>query len=202
MLKKSAIISIFCIVLVEESLLSADTDYVSLFADHKARHVGDIITIIIDESSSASKSDASQISKKSASSGSLEDFFGIGNLPLKVGVDAGSGYSDSGTIKRSGTMSARVSATIKEVLPNGNLVLEGTRNIAVNDEVQTITISGVIRPQDISSDNTVLSIYLANAEIKYKGKSAMQAQPGIVTNVMKVILSPFHWVASIFGRLL
>lgn len=172
--------------------------YISLYADHRARQVGDTVTIIIAESSKASKSASTQTSKKSGSSSSLDDLFGVSGLPLKMGTDAASDYSGSGSTTRSGSMEATISATVKEVLPNGNLLLEGTRQIAVNDDVQTITVSGIVRPQAIGSDNSVLSTYLANAEIKYVGDGPTAQRPGIVTRILQ---TPFHWIAGIFRRI-
>jgi len=179
---------------------SSAADFVSLYADHRAQRVGDVITIIIEESSKASKTAATQTSKKSETNGSLSDLFGLGRgrLPLKMGVDAGSDYSGSGSTSRSGTMDAKITATVKEILPNGNLVLEGKRNITVNDDIQTISIKGIVRPQDVRSDNTVLSIYLADAEIKYEGQGPIAQKPGIVT---KILQTPFHWVAGVFRRI-
>ena len=174
-----------------------DTDYISLYADHKARRMGDIVTIIIAESSKASKSTATSTSKKSGSNGSLSDFFGLASLPLKMGADAESDYSGSGTTTRSGSMNARISASVKEVLPNGNLVLEGTRRVTVNDDIQIITVSGIVRPEDIRSDNTVLSIYMADAQIRYDGKGPMMQKPGILTRILQ---TPFHWIAGVFRR--
>ncbi len=172
--------------------------YVSLYSDHKARSVGDIVTIIIAESSKASKSASTKTSKKSGASSSLSDLFGVSGLPLNMGTDAQSDYSGAGSTTRSGSMEAKISATVKEVLPNGDLLLEGTREIVVNDDVQTITVSGVIRPQAINSDNSVLSTYIANARITYVGKGPTAQRPGIITRILQ---TPFHWIASIFGRI-
>lgn len=176
------------------------SNFVSPYADHKAQRVGDIITIIITESSRASKSSATKTSKKSGSKSSLSDFFGLGDagLPMKMGVDAGSDYSGSGTTTRSGTMEAKVSASVKQVLPNGNLMLAGNRQVTVNDDVQTITISGIVRPQDIMADNSVLSMYLADARIQYAGEGPIAQKPGIVTRILQ---TPFHWVAGAFRKI-
>lgn len=181
---------------------SDEAGYTSLYADHKAKRVGDIVTIIVEESSKASKSSATQTMKKSDSNGSLSELFGIGNLPLKMGVGAGSDYSGSGTTTRSGSMDATISVSVKEVLPNGNLLLEGKRNITVNDDIQTITIKGVVRPEDIRWDNTVLSVYIANAEIKYEGVGPTTERSGAITGIAKVLLTPFHWIAGVFRRIL
>jgi len=188
----------FCIV----SFSSGDFEYTSLYSDRKAHRVGDIVTIIIAESSKASKSDATQTSKKSGTNGSLSDFFGLSKLPLKVGVDADTNYSGSGTTTRSDSMDAKISVFIKEILPNGNFVLEGTRNVNVNDDMQSITISGTVRPEDITPDNTVLSIYLANAEIKYQGKGQSVQTPGVITGITRILLTPFHWVSGVFRKII
>lgn len=172
--------------------------YVPIYADQKAREVGDIVTIIICESSKASKSSTTNTSEKSGANGSLSEFFGLTNLPLKMGVEGASGYAGSGTTTRSGSMEARMSATIKQFLPNGNLILEGTRQVTVNDDIQEIILSGIVRPQDISSDNTILSTYLADAKIKYTGKGPAYQQPGIIT---RIIQTPFHWISSIFRKI-
>ena len=182
--------------------LSLDNDFVSLYSDHKARRVGDIVTIIVSESSKAEKSDTTQTSKKSGTNGSLSELFGLGNLPLKANVEGGSAYSDSGSTTRSGTMNAKISVTVKEVLPNGNLKLEGTRNISVNNDIQTITISGIVRSEDIRPDNTVLSIYLADAKITYKGQGKTSQSPGIVTGAGKILMAPFHFVSGIFRKII
>lgn len=182
----------------ELSIARNDFLSVSLYADHRARHVGDIVTIIVIESSKATKSAATQTSKKSESSGSLSELFGLGGLPLSMGANAGSGYSGTGTTSRSGSMEAKISAIVKQVLPNGNLVLEGTRQITVNDDIQTIAISGIVRPKDIGANNSVLSIYLADAQIMYVGDGPTAQRPGIVTRILQ---TPFHWVAGIFQRI-
>ena len=174
------------------------SNYVSLYTDHRARRLGDIVTIIVTESSKASKSSATKTSKKSGTNSSLSDFFGLSGLPVEMGVDAGSDYSGSGSTTRSGTMEARISAIVKQVLPNGNLMLEGTRQVVVNDDTQMITVSGLVRPEDISSDNTVLSMYMADAKIGYVGEGPIAQKPGIVTRILQ---TPFHWVASVFRKI-
>ncbi len=178
--------------------VDAFSGYVSLYADHRARRVGDIVTIIITESSKASKSSATQTSKKSGTKGGLSDFFGLGGMPVKMGVDAGSDYTGSGTTTRSGNMEAKITAFVKQVLPNGTLVLEGTRQVTVNDDIQIITISGVVRPEDVRADNSVLSMHMADAKIEYVGEGPTAQKPGIVTRILQ---TPFHWVAGIFSKI-
>ncbi len=174
------------------------SSYVSLYADHRARRVGDIVTIIITESSSASKSSATKTSKKSGTSGALSSFFGLGGMPVKMGVDAGSDYSGSGTTTRSGSMEAKISVFVKQVLPNGVMMLEGTSRVTVNDDIQMITISGTVRPEDVRADNSVLSMHMADAKIEYAGEGPIVQRPGIVTRILQ---TPFHWVAGAFRKI-
>ena len=174
------------------------SNYVSLYTDHKARRLGDIVTIIVTESSKASKSSATKTAKSSGSDSNLSEFFGLGGLPLKMGVDASSDYSGSGSTTRSGTMEAKISALVKQVLPNGSLMIEGTRQVVFNEDIQTITISGVVRPEDIGSDNTVLSMYMADAKISYVGEGPTAQKPGLVTRILQ---TPFHWVAGVFRKI-
>lgn len=183
------------------AMSSADpfSNYVSLYSDHKARRVGDIVTIIVTESTKASKSSATKTAKNSGSNGSLNDFFGLSGLPLEMGVDSSSDYSGSGSTTRSGSMEAKISALVKQILPNGSLMLEGNRQVVVNEDTQTITISGIVRPEDISSQNTVLSMYMADAKISYAGEGPIAQKPGIIT---RIIQTPFHWVAGIFRKIL
>ncbi len=203
-MQKIIIFSLLLHIFIISMLSAEEFEFVSLFSDHKAHRIGDIVTIIVAESSKASNSDTTQASKKSGTNGSLSELFGLGvnKLPLKVGIDADSGYSGSGTTTRSGSMDARISVSVKEVLPNGNLLLEGTRNVTINDDSQTITISGVVRPYDIGADNTVLSIYMADAQIKYKGKGPSSSSQGPITKVSKALLTPFHLVAGLFRKII
>jgi flagellar L-ring protein precursor FlgH len=94
------------------------------------------------------------------------------NYNPNVGVNAGynSSFTGSGATNRNETMNARLSARIIQVLPNGNLVLRGSQEILVNNERQYITVQGVVRPYDISPDNTVQSTYIADARIDYSGQ--------------------------------
>lgn len=200
--------SLSLIAVAEEGVLNPDnaqqspadpfSNYVSFYADHRARRVGDIVTIIVTESSKASKSSATQTSKKSGSNGSLSDFFGLSGLPVKMGVSAGSDYTGSGSTTRSESMEAKISVTVKQVLPNGSLLLEGTRQVTVNDDIQTITVSGTVRPEDVRANNTVLSMYMADAKITYVGEGPMAQRPGIVTRILQ---TPFHWVAGAFRKI-
>ncbi|HDG98416.1 MAG TPA: flagellar basal body L-ring protein FlgH, partial [Desulfobacterales bacterium] len=98
-------------------------------------------------------------------------------------------FDGSGSTSRDETMTASITARVVEVLPNGNLYIRGTRQIKVNNEVQYITLSGLIRPYDISPDNTVLSSYIADAKIEYTGKGAVsdKQRPGWLMRLLDYV---------------
>lgn len=148
----------------------------SIFSETKGHKVGDIITVLITENSAATQKATTQ-NKKSTNVNSKA---GTGPLNFIPGMSMSTSgdFSGDGTTSRSGTITAKISARVTKIYPNGNLAIEGRRIIRINDEVQEITISGIARTLDISSDNTILSTFLADAQIKYKGN-------GIVGNSNK-----------------
>ncbi len=87
---------------------------------------------------------------------------------------------------RSGGLTAKISARVEKVLTNGTLSIKGTKVIQINDEKQNLVIKGVIRPEDISSDNTILSTYVAEAQIEYEGNGPVgeKTSPGIITRIL------------------
>lgn len=170
-----------------EGSLFSDDSRLDLFADIKARRVGDIITINIVETSKANKSAATTTGRRNsvnAQTNALlgwenhDNIPGVGsvfnamNLNPSVGIDAtySGSFSGSGTTNRNENMTAKMSARIIQVLPNGNMVIRGSQEIMVNNEKQYITIQGVVRPADVDANNTVLSTYIADARIDYTGK--------------------------------
>ena len=155
------------------SLWPAD-DNVFLYADRKALHVGDIVTIRIVENASANNTADTNLSRASSLNASLTSFFGKQKFLDKLGENAikassDSSYKGAGTTIREGQLNATITAVVKEVLPNGNLVIQGTRAVAVNHEEQYITITGVVRPEDVLRDNVVLSGQVADANIAIGG---------------------------------
>jgi flagellar L-ring protein precursor FlgH len=183
----------------EGSLWQEDGTLSKLFMDHKAKAVGDIVTVSIVESSSASKSATTKTGRKSSISGGLESFFNLekrypGSHPffnpfssIKGGLE--SNFDGSGTTTRSGKLTAYITARVTEVLPNGNLRIEGSREVTVNNEKQFITLSGIIRPEDISSDNVILSTYISDARIVYSGVGVIsdRQRPGWLARI-------FDWI--------
>jgi flagellar L-ring protein precursor FlgH len=168
----------------EEGSLYEEENYLSgLFRDQKARQLGDIITIKIIESSKATNKASTQTGRSSDLSAGVTNFFGAENeyassSPFfnpfgSVGGSFDSSFKGDGTTQRSGDLTAYVSARVVDVLPNGNIVVTGSREVMVNNEKQQITLSGIVRPADISADNQVESTFISDAKISYSGKGVL-----------------------------
>jgi flagellar L-ring protein precursor FlgH len=154
--------------------------------DRTARGVGDILTVIIAESSSATSSASTESSK--ADSAKVNAGIGPVLRALIPDWEIGGSMSSKGDGKtsRTGRLSARLTVVVKERLPNGNLVIEGVRHVQVNKEIQKFVLTGVVRPDDIRSDNTILSEFIANAEIRYEGSGTVgdRQRKGILTTLL------------------
>jgi len=153
-----------------------------MVADKKARAVGDIVTILIQESNTTSKEQGTQTAKKSGVDASIASFLygpGASGLLTKGGQYPAMKFSSStdfdggGKISNSEKITARISVRVIEVLPNGNLMLEGTRQIAFSGETQDATLRGVVRSEDVAANNTVYSYQLADATIKFISKGTL-----------------------------
>jgi len=163
-----------------------------LFADRQARNVGDIITIIINESTTGSVSGSAQNSKSSSvdlKGGGVRG--GPGWLDLLSFMRQG--YSDNfktqGSQSNTNKIQGRVTVTVVEVLPSGLLSVSGTQSLMQNKETQKITIAGLIRPEDVSFSNTVLSSNVADASIKIenKGPIGRKQRQGILSQVFNFL---------------
>lgn len=156
----------------------------SIFADLTARNVGDLVTIIIVERTQASQSAQVSTGKDS----SVEFGPGVGILDFIPLAKAGAkdGRKSSGQNVQGGSLSAKMTSQVVEVLPNGNLVIEGRQTITVNREDQEIVVRGVVRPSDIAPDNTILSTYVSDASISYQGSGSLGShhKPGILTQIL------------------
>ncbi len=163
---------------------------VALFADRKAMGVGDVVTVVIVESSSASNESQLQLTKKTSSTVDGKGSGALDFIPLFGGeIDTRKEHQGRGETTLSGRMTARVTAQITAVLPNGNLVIEGSRTVKINDDVDQISVRGVVRPEDVRADNTVLSTHLSEAQISYVGSGPGKhaARPGILTRILDLI---------------
>lgn len=154
----------------------------SIFADKRSLNVGDILTIAISESSTENKNNATTTERKSSLAAAITAFlYPAGATPLltKAGQLPAMAYNSdhthagSGTISDSETIVAQIAVHIIDVLPNGNLVIEGKRETSFSQENQTIVLRGVVRPDDVLSNNTVFSYNVADATIQIIGKGTV-----------------------------
>ncbi|WP_371372219.1 flagellar basal body L-ring protein FlgH [Sporomusa aerivorans] len=170
-----------------ESLWSENTPAANLFIDHRAHAVGDIVTIIISESSSATRKGNTSNSK----SASTNVDAGSGLLTFINSVTAGSedSFTANGSISNTNSVTGRLTVKIIEVKPNGQMVVQGTQSIRQNSDTQKITITGIIRPEDVSSDNTIVSNKVADAELKIEGKGPIsrKQRQGVITQLFDLI---------------
>lgn len=174
----------------------------SLFADLKAAKVGDVITITITEESKASKAATTTAARDKNFSGQF-NFSGVG-VGSNVGSPKGAvalgpyegkfsnSFKGDGATSKTDSMSAYMTATVVDVLPNGNLLVRGSRWTKVNDEMQQLILEGIVRPVDINRNNSVLSQNVAEAKIFLVGKGPVtqHQKPGWLGQLLDFV-SPF-----------
>ena len=165
------------------SLWSDNSPTATIFGDQRARAVGDILTIIVNETSSAIRSGASSNTK--SASASTEKGGGLLGFVPDSSIGQQDNFSTKGSINNTNTAKARLTVKVVEVKPNGNLVVSGTQNIRQNGEEQRIVVSGQVRPADIQADNTVLSSNVADAKILFTGKGSImrKQRQGVLTQI-------------------
>ncbi len=153
----------------------------AFFKDQRAAQVGDIVTILVDITDSADLSNQSDQTRSGAENMGIPNFLGLeSNIPrnLPKAVDpakliattSSNTSSGAASIKRNETVTLRLAGIITQLLPNGNLAVAARQEVRVNSELRELQVSGVIRPQDIASDNTVRHDRLAEARISYGGR--------------------------------
>ena len=166
----------------EEGSLWSEARGINLYPDKRSKNVGDLVAVRIVEDPEAKLNADTKTSRSSGINAKLK-FLGYmkalaeknPRLAQNPGEDdlinaaIGLKFDGKGSSNRNGHVKAYVSAVVVNVLPNGNLFINGKREIKVNNEIQYITISGIVRPEDISSSNEISSAYVANARIAYSG---------------------------------
>ena len=154
----------------------------SMFADKRARAVGDIITILVQESNSASKENSTKTSKSSSVDAGLDTIFyspAVSKLFTKGGempamkFGGSQSFDGGGKINNSERITARIAVRVVDVQPNGNLIIEGRRETFVSGEKQEAVLRGVVRGEDIAANNTVLSYNISDASIKFMSKGTI-----------------------------
>ncbi|MFH1090542.1 MAG: flagellar basal body L-ring protein FlgH [Pseudomonadota bacterium] len=182
-----------------EGSLFTDNVRANLFTDLRAANIGDIVTINIVETASASKDAKTELGRDNKLKAGISTLLGYETeIPINkasiqpsalIGANYTSEFTGEGKTSRKENLKAQISARIIEVLPNGNLVIRGSREITVNYEKQIMIIQGVIRAEDISPDNTINSQYIADANISYTGKGdvSRQQRQGWLARLLDII---------------
>jgi len=159
------------------SLWAASSRLTDLGSDNRAVHVNDLVTIVVNEQATAVANGDVQSSRASTASSAVTALAGqkspTGGLANLLNSNTSTALKGSGTTSRGATLTTTLSARVTHVLPNGYLVLEGTKDVQVNTEFQQITLRGIIRPIDLDTSNNVSSTAIAQMELKINGKGVV-----------------------------
>ncbi len=171
--------------------------------DQRAAAVGDLVTVLVSIQDEADLENSTKRSRDNSENMGLPQLLGLeasygrlfpaGIIPSNlVSANSSSNVDGTGTVKRSEQINMRVAATVTQVLPNGNLVVTGRQQVRVNQEMRDLQVGGIIRPQDIGSDNTVRHDRLAEARIAYGGRGTISdvQRPRYGQELLDIIL-PF-----------
>lgn len=170
-----------------QSLWAGGGRYRNVFSDRKAADVGDILTIVISESTTISDTRSSSNSKSGKTS--LDAGVGIFDFLKAASIGGSDSFKADGAASSKNTTNANVTVTVVDVQPNGNLVLEGTQSIWNNKNEHKITFKGICRPEDITANNTISSTKIAGATVRFDGKGPLNAKQrqGILTQIFNFL---------------
>ena len=171
----------------------------TFFHDQRASKVGDILTVLINVDDSAKTSNETTTGRTSGITAGIPHVFGLESSLGKIlpaGYDPANAISTStkttqdgvGAVNRKEQIQTSIAVNVAAVLPNGNLVIQGTQEVRINNEVRQLTVAGVVRPEDITSSNTILHTQIAEARINYGGRgdiSRVQKTPAAQSLVEK-----------------
>jgi flagellar L-ring protein FlgH len=180
----------------EGSLWSSNGYYSSLYRDPKARFVNDMLTIVVSENTQAVATANAKSSKATAATAGFDKLLGlekhIGEIPTMVSGKSDSSFEGKGSTARTTTLSTTLTARVIDVLPNGYLVVEGKREIHVNNENQSVFLTGIVRPEDINQFNRVPSSAVAQMSVRVQGRGVVSqpTKPGWLYKILNGIL-PF-----------
>jgi flagellar L-ring protein precursor FlgH len=172
------------------SLWNDRSGYSDAYRDVKAKGIADIVTIQVIESTSAISEAGTDLARSSEITANLTNFAGlekkVSELPNLFDVDSASKFAGEGSTSRRSVLSTTLTARVVEVFPNRNLLLQGSRELLVNGERQIVTLRGIVRPEDISDGNIVLSSRIAEMQLDVTGKGIVsEAQkPGVLYRVL------------------
>jgi len=181
----AALAPLFCHSAASAEQLYSRDNWANLVSDHKASQVGDIITVVIFETASATN----RVGTRSGKNTSLDGDLSAGGIDETISFNLGGAYRGMGETERSDRFAASMAAQIKEILPNGDFIIVGTQNLLINGEERDIEVRGQIRPVDISANNTIASSRLANAMINYDGEGFVtrSAKPGLLNRIFSFL---------------
>jgi len=173
----------------------------AFFKDQRARQVGDLLTVTVNITDKANIANETQRSRTNSEDSGITDFIGAKTLGAQaqkvlpgriLTADSTASSDGKGSVNRTEALQTNVAAVVTQVLPNGNLVVEGKQEIRVNYEIRELVVAGIVRPEDIQSDNTIDSTKIAQARIAYGGRGQIMdvQQPRYGQQVMDVLL-PF-----------
>ena len=170
-----------------QSLWAEGGRYRNVFSDRKAADVGDILTIVISESTTISDTRSSSNSK--SGSNTLNAGVGIFDFIKAASIGGSDSFKADGAASSKNTTSANVTVTVVDVQPNGNLVLEGTQSIWNNKNEHKITFKGICRPEDVTASNTIPSTKIAGATVRFDGKGPLNAKQrqGLLTQIFNFL---------------
>jgi flagellar L-ring protein precursor FlgH len=159
----------------------------AFFKDQRAHQIGDILTVQVNITDKAIIANETQSSRQTKEDSGIDNFFGKPKVPLMntpvptriLTTDSTMSLDGKGSVNRSEALQTNVAAVVTQVLPNGNLVVEGRQEIRVNYEIRELIVAGIVRPEDIQSDNTIDSTKIAQARIAYGGR-------GQISNVQQM----------------
>ena len=171
----------------------------AFFNDQRAHQVGDILTVKVNFTDKANIANETQRSRSNKEDSGVTDFAGSKTIKgaaasvmpgRLLSADSSSSSDGKGSVQRAEALSTNVAGVVTQVLPNGNLVVEGRQEIRVNFEVRELIVAGVVRPEDIESDNTIDSTKIAQARIAYGGRGQITdvQQPRYGQQVLDVLL--------------
>ncbi len=179
------------------SLFSGQSFFAELARDPRAASAGDLVTVLVIEQASALSSGTTSSSRASENNHSVANFLGTlnpaGRLANLAASSGDSSLSGQGTTSRQTQVTTTITARVTHVMPNGNLVIEGIKEVAVNSERQTIWLRGVVRPTDLSQANGVRSDRVALMELRVNGRGVVNdaiRRPNAIYRFLKAIL-PF-----------
>ena len=172
----------------------------AFFKDQRAHQVGDILTVKVKITDKASVENETSRSRKNNEDSGVENFFGKSKIPIMnspIGsriftADSNASSDGKGAIERKDELQTNIAGVVTQLLPNGNLVVEGRQEVRVNFEIRELIVAGIVRPEDIESDNTIDSSKIAQARIAYGGRGQISdvQQPRYGQQALDVLL-PF-----------